>query len=207
MEENQDYSVTYKIILLGDSNVGKTSIINRYCKDLFQEESQPTIGVGFQPKFIDIDGQRVKLAIWDTAGQEKYRTLTKSFYRNVDGVILVYDITDPKTFENIENYWLQQLEINSNSAYQLVIVGNKVDLRDAADPTSLVPTEKAKDLARSRATLFIETSAKNNEQIQLLFIELVKRIRETTVKGNERPQSVEIQVDDQSPQDSNGICC
>ncbi|KAH0790972.1 ras-related protein Rab-10 [Histomonas meleagridis] len=204
MEENQDYQESYKIILLGDSNVGKTSIINRYCKDLFEEECQPTVGIGFQPKIIEVDGVRIKLAIWDTAGQEKYRTLTKQFYRNVDGVIVVYDITDIKTLENIKEYWIPQLELHSNSAYQTMIVGNKIDLRDKADPSKIIPREKGEELAKSLSTMFIETSAKNSDQIQNAFTELLIRIRGTKPRATERPSSVDLNVNEQQ---NNSFCC
>lgn len=196
----------YKIILLGDSSVGKTSIIDRYCKNVFQEECPPTVGVGYQAKHIEIDGQKVKLSIWDTAGQEKFRTLTKQFYRNVDGVLLVYDISDSKTFESIDQYWFQQLDLNTNTNYQAIIIGNKTDLRtaDGNEDMKFVSTQEGEDLAKKHATLFIETSAKSAEHVQSAFQELVTRIHQTKAK-NEQPKSLDISNNDDA--NNAGWCC
>lgn len=194
----------YKIIVIGESSVGKTSIINRYCKDIFQEECSPTVGVQYQPKIIEIDGQSVKLAIWDTAGQEKFRTLTKQFYRNINGVLLVYDISDSKTFENID-YWLDQLELNATSNYASIIIGNKTDLRTAesSEDMKFVRTEDGETLAKKHGTLFIETSAKSAEHIQSAFLELVTRIHQSKSK-NEQPNSLKITNEENT---NNDWCC
>ena len=176
METKEEYT-QYKIILLGDSGVGKTAIINRYCKELFSEDNDPTIGVNFQPKFIEVNGKTIKLAIWDTAGQEKFRTITRQFYRKVDGAILVYDISDRKTLDDLEQIWIPELNANVSQGCQLMLVGNKSDLKD--DPEfkdRIVPKEDGEDVARKNATLFVEASAKNSYGVKNLFEELVQRL-------------------------------
>lgn len=173
-QEENSYDIQYKIIILGDSNVGKTSIINRYCQGLFSEPDI-TIGVNFQQKFITMDGKKLKLAIWDTAGQEKYRTMTKSFYRNIQGVILVYDVTCPESLSNLEKFWIQELEASATNAYQVMLVANKIDLRESASE-EFVSTQMGEEVARKHATLFVEASAKSAEGVQNAFEELVMRI-------------------------------
>ena len=188
-EETPEYSVQYKIILLGDSSVGKTSIMFRYCKDLFTNQD-PTVGVQYQQKFIERDGQTIKLAIWDTAGQERFRTLTKSFYRNIDGAILVYDITKPETLKNLETSWMRELEANATTSYQMMLVGNKTDLRGEVE--GCVTTEQGEEVARRLATLFVECSAKSAEHVASAFEELVARIVQCAPSKGETSATVEI---------------
>ena len=185
METNEQYT-QYKIILLGNSGVGKTAIINRYCKELFSNEMDPTIGVNFQPKYIEVNGKTIKLAIWDTAGQEKFRTITRQFYRKVDGAILVYDITDRQSLNDLKNVWIPELNANVSRTCQLILVGNKSDLKD--DPNykdHIVPKEDGENVAREYATLFVEASAKNSENVKNLFEELVQRLVDTPQKDDE----------------------
>lgn len=189
-EETPEYSVQYKIILLGDSAVGKTAIIDRYCKDLFIEDSEATIGLGFQQKFIKMNGKTIKLAIWDTAGQEKYRTLTKSFYRNINGAILVYDITNPESLASLENSWIPELENSATGPFQKMVVGNKLDLRE--EGKDCVTTQQGEDVARKQATLFVETSAKSAEHVVSAFEELVARIMEDSPNMTEESTGVNV---------------
>lgn len=185
---SSEYSQQFKIILLGDSGVGKTSIINQYIKGEFNNDIPATVGVEYQPKFISIDGERIKLGIWDTAGQEKFRTLTRQFYRNVDGVVMVYDITRKDTLEHIDEYWIGQLQDNTTNPYQIIMVGNKLDLKEDFDQNSLVTTEMGQNLARKHSTLFVEASAKNADQVQQAFEELVKRIMTSGKTSSQSPQ-------------------
>ena len=199
-EENPEYSVQYKIILLGDSGVGKTSILFRYCKDLFTDV-EATVGVEYQPKFIELNGKKIKLAIWDTAGQERFRTLTKSFYRNIQGAILVYDVTNPESLESLERSWMPELEANASPPYQKMVVGNKTDL---AGPGS-VPKERGEEVAKRLGALFVQTSAKTAEHVANAFEELVIRIIESTPDEKE-PRKLEINKTDGQSQDDFCFC-
>jgi len=190
-----DYKEQFKIILLGDSGVGKTAIINRYCKELFDEDLDPTVGMNYQQKFITINNELVKLAIWDTAGQEKYRTLTRQFYRNVDGAILVYDISDKSTLTNLEEIWIPELKENAQTAMQMILVGNKSDLKnDPEYADKIVKTEEGMNIARKNATLFVEASAKFSEGVQNAFEELVQRLIQ--MPRNEKVVSTTVNIDE-----------
>ena len=190
-----DYKEQFKIILLGDSGVGKTAIINRYCKELFDEDLDPTVGMNYQQKFITINNELVKLAIWDTAGQEKYRTLTRQFYRNVDGAILVYDISDKSTLTNLEEIWIPELKENAQTAMQMILVGNKSDLKnDPEYADKIVKTEEGMNIARKNATLFVEASAKFSEGVQNAFEELVQRLIQ--MPRNEKVASTTVNIDE-----------
>ncbi|OHT10838.1 small GTP-binding protein [Tritrichomonas foetus] len=201
---SQEISRQFKIILLGDSGVGKTSLINQYIKGEFDSDQSATVGVEFQAKFITSDGENIKLGIWDTAGQEKFRTLTRQFYRNVDGVILVYDITDAKTLQSIDEYWMQQLQENATTSYQTIIVGNKSDMKETADSDSLVTTQMGQEMARKYSTLFVEASAKTSDHVQNAFDELLQRIKSETRTESE-PQSYPQINQPDGP--SNDYCC
>ena len=200
----QEYKEQFKIILLGDSGVGKTAIINRYCKSLFTDNLEPTVGMNFQQKFIEINGDTIKLAIWDTAGQEKFRTLTRQFYRNVDGAILVYDITEKNTLENLENIWIPELISSVSSSVQMILVGNKSDLKDDPEYSSnIISTEEGMNCARKNATLFVEASAKSSEGVKNAFEELVLRLIQ--MPRGEKVINSTINIEETN-QDNNGAC-
>ena len=172
---------SFKIILVGESGVGKSCIIQRYIKDEFDETSPPTIGVGYETKNIeipDMDGMNAKLAIWDTAGQEKYRTMTVQFYRNVSGVILVYDISKRETFDALQ-IWINDLKakVGSDVMGLTMIVGNKIDKRESdEDKSSFVTKDEGADFAAQNKAMFVETSAKNGTNVANAFEELVNRL-------------------------------
>mmetsp|Transcript_47720 Transcript_47720/g.74461 ORF Transcript_47720/g.74461 Transcript_47720/m.74461 type:complete len:202 (+) Transcript_47720:1-606(+) len=161
----------FKILLTGDSGVGKSSILLRFTDDSFASDQPATIGVDFKVKAIDVDGKKVKLTIWDTAGQERFRTLTSSYYRGAQGVILVYDVTRKETFENLEQ-WLKEVDMYTNRDGVIkLLVGNKIDKANRE-----VTRAEGIDFARSRGMLFIECSAKAKTGIQQAFEELVQKI-------------------------------
>lgn len=202
-----EYSKQFKIILLGDSGVGKTSIINQYIKNEFSDELPATVGVEFQPKYITVNGERIKLGIWDTAGQEKFRTLARQFYRNVDGVVMVYDITRVESLNNIDEYWIQQLQENATNSYQIILVGNKSDLKDKCDPNKIVTTEMGQNMARKYSTLFVEASAKTADHVQNAFEELINRIN-TDNNTVEQTHGVELNnTDENNGSGGIGDCC
>lgn len=174
MDSDQDVLTVLKLLIIGESNVGKSSIILRFTDNEFYENMQSTVGMDYKTKQITVDGNTVKLAIWDTAGQERFRTLTPSYYRDGQGAILVYDVTDKMTFLKLET-WLNELTTYCNKTDIVkMVVGNKVDL-----PNREVSTEEGLQFARRHQTLYIESSAKTADGIRCSFEELVQKIIQT----------------------------
>lgn len=171
---DQDILTTLKILIIGESGVGKSSLLLRFTDDTFDIEQSATIGVDFKVKTITVDGNTVKLAIWDTAGQERFRTLTPSYYRGAQGVILVYDVTKRNTFAKLD-MWLNELETYSTRTDIVkMLVGNKIDKEKVE-----VSREDGLKFARRHAMLFIEASAKTRDGVQCAFEELVQKIVQT----------------------------
>ncbi|XP_014479307.1 PREDICTED: ras-related protein Rab-18-B-like isoform X2 [Dinoponera quadriceps] len=172
--DQEDYLTILKILMIGESNVGKSSILLRFTEDEFYENMQSTVGMDYKTKQISIDGNVVKLAIWDTAGQERFRTLTPSYYRDGQGAILMYDVTDRNTFVKLET-WLNELNTYCNKTDIVkMVVGNKIDL-----PNREVSTEEGLQFARRHQTLYIESSAKTADGVKCCFEELVQKIIQT----------------------------
>ncbi len=160
-----------KVVLLGESGVGKTSIISRFINDAFEEGCVSTTGASYVSKdlvFKDYKNQLVKFEIWDTAGQEKYRSLTKFFYKDAAAVILVYDVTREESFENLKNYWYNQLKENCDKNVVLGVVGNKCDLFEDEKVTE----NDAREFADKIGAIFELTSAQNNTGITEIFQEI-----------------------------------
>ena len=175
MRERDDILTTLKILIIGESSVGKSSLLLRFVDDKFDAEQPATIGVDFKVKTVEIDGNRVKLAIWDTAGQERFRTLTPSYYRGAQGVICVYDVSNRGSFDKL-SHWLNELDTYATKTDIVkMLVGNKVDKQ--ADRT--VVREEGLRFARRNHMLFIEASAKNRENVACAFEELVEKIIQT----------------------------
>ena len=162
---------SYKIVLIGESGVGKTSLISQLMDQTFQLDQQSTTGGTFSTKTALCDNSRIlKLEIWDTAGQERYRSLTTMFYKDANAAVLVYDITRKDSFEQLEEYWTKQIKENSPSDIILAVCGNKSDLVEKED----VNEDTARKFAQSLGAIFVSTSAKSMEQVNNLFIQLVK---------------------------------
>lgn len=162
---------TLKILIIGESAVGKSSLLLRFVDDTFDPEIAATIGVDFRVTSMVVDGCRVKLAIWDTAGQERFRTLTPSYYRGAQGIICVYDVTNRQTFERL-GHWMNEVDAYSTKTDAVkMLIGNKIDMSGRE-----VDREEGLQFAKKYRMLFIEASAKTKEGVQCAFEELIEKI-------------------------------
>ena len=178
MSEKKQKELLYKILLLGDSSVGKTCFLMRYADNTFQEIHMTTIGLDYKLKNVQLDdGKIVKIQIWDTAGQDRFRSITKNYYKGAHGIILIYDVTSRKTFENVQN-WITQIKEEVSDKVNIILVGNKID----DEKNRKVTTEEGKQMADSCKLEFFETSAKSGVGIDSTFNELVKKTVETYSK-------------------------
>jgi len=159
------------VVLIGDSGVGKSNLLSRFTKNEFNLESKTTIGVEFATKTVEIDGKIIKSQIWDTAGQERYRAITSAYYRGAVGALLVYDISNHQTFENVER-WLKELRDHADEDIVVMLVGNKSDLRHLRT----VSTEEALAFAEVHDLAFIETSALDAGGVDTAFMNILGEI-------------------------------
>ena len=173
MAEIEEYEMMVKVILIGDSGVGKTNIMSKFLKNQFMEESKATIGVEFGSKLFNHEGHKIKAQIWDTAGQEKYKAITGAYYKGSKGALVVYDITQKKTFENIEK-WINDLKAAGDPKITIILIGNKNDLDDKRQ----VSKDQGEEKARSFGCAFLETSAYSGDNIDKAFNLMVKEIYE-----------------------------
>ena len=178
MTEKKQKELLYKILLLGDSSVGKTCFLMRYADNTFQEIHMSTIGLDYKLKNVQLDdGKIVKIQIWDTAGQDRFRSITKNYYKGAHGIILIYDVTSRKTFENIQN-WVTQIKEEVSEKVNIILVGNKID----DENNRKVSSEEGKKMADQWGLDFFETSAKSGINIDTTFNDLVKKTVETYSK-------------------------
>ncbi|OIR58790.1 MAG: Ras-related protein Rab-10 [Amphiamblys sp. WSBS2006] len=176
---------TLKLLIIGDSGVGKSSILLRFCEDEFAPSFISTIGIDFKMCDLRVGESEVRLQIWDTAGQERFRTITTSYYRGAMGIVLVYDTTNEKSFANINN-WLSNVEVYCSEDVPMVLVGNKVD----EDKKRRVQHGEGEELAQKIGVDFFETSAKTNTNIDELFAALSKKVLEKNpLRKDEPPKS------------------
>ncbi|XP_065884995.1 ras-related protein Rab-8A-like [Dysidea avara] len=166
------YDYLFKLLLIGDSGVGKTCILVRFSEDAFNSTFISTIGIDFKIRTVEIDGKKIKLQIWDTAGQERFRTITTAYYRGAMGIMLVYDVTHEKSFDNIRN-WIRNIEENAAADVEKMILGNKCDLSDSR----VVSKERGQMLADEHSIKFMETSAKASINVEEAFLALAKDIK------------------------------
>ena len=179
---------SFKVVLVGESGVGKTSIITQFIDQTFQEDQQSTTGGTFSTKSVVCDnGKTLKFEIWDTAGQERYRALTKMFYKDANAAVLVFDITRKDSFEELQNYWAQQIKECSPPQIILAVAANKSDLigKEAVDE------EQSRAFANELGAIYVSTTATTVESINELFIEIAKKYTNATdikIKGDDEVQ-------------------
>jgi Ras-related protein Rab-11A len=168
---DDDYDYLFKVVLIGDSGVGKSNLLSRFTRNEFCLESKSTIGVEFATRSIKVDGKTIKAQIWDTAGQERYRAITSAYYRGAVGALLVYDITKQVTMENVER-WLKELRDHADSNIVIMLVGNKSDLRHLR----FVQTDDAQAFCEKENLSFIETSALESTNVEEAFKKILTEI-------------------------------
>lgn len=177
-----DYKYLFKVILVGDAGVGKTAMVRRFTKGFFPFQEAPTIGVDMSVKTVVVDGEKVKFKIWDSAGQERFKSITTSYYRNADAAIIVYSVDDEDSFHSLYR-WTKELDRCGKDGLVRIIVGNKSDLEDdrRVSEQSAVEFALAEDAAAA-----LECSAKENENIELLFEALARKLISTTTEGSSK---------------------
>jgi Ras-related protein Rab-1A len=187
--EPRQHDHLFKILLLGNSGVGKSNLLLRYVDDIYKEDLGPTIGVDFKICSRMIDDKLVKMQIWDTAGQERFRTITISYYRGSHGILVVYDVTDRTSFQHVRS-WMQEIQKYAKEGASILLVGNKVDLTSKR----AVSTDEGQELAHELGVGFIETSARNAHNIENMFERLARDIRKQLPPQEDRSQRVRLTV-------------
>jgi len=201
---NPDEVQLCKIILVGDANVGKTHILNRYIKGTLPKHNVPTIGVEFATRVVELpSGVKVKAQIWDTAGQERYRAITSAHYRKALGALVVYDITKEKTFESVTR-WVEELKYHAEPDIVIVLVGNKVDLVEKNPSLRKVSKENASRLAEENNMTFVETSAITSENVNDVFEKLLKDVLHSKNQTRGREASLILSKGNSNKNDN---CC
>ncbi|CAG8534856.1 6227_t:CDS:2 [Paraglomus brasilianum] len=203
---NPEYDYLFKLLLIGDSGVGKSCLLLRFADDTYTESYISTIGVDFKIRTIELEGKTVKLQIWDTAGQERFRTITSSYYRGAHGIIVVYDVTDQDTFANVKQ-WLQEIDRYACEGVNKLLVGNKSDLASK----KVVEYAAAKEYADQLNIPFLETSAKNATNVEQAFLTMAKQIKDrmgtTNIQPGSQKQSVKVGPGASVAQQQSGSCC
>lgn len=171
-QKASSYDLLIKLLLIGDSGVGKSCLLLRFSDGSFTPSFITTIGIDFKIRTITLDGKKIKLQIWDTAGQERFRTITTAYYRGAMGILLVYDVTDQNSFNNIRN-WVRNIEQHASDSVNKILVGNKCDLSDK----KVIDFEAGNQLAEEYGIKFLECSAKSEINVDEAFISLAKDIK------------------------------
>ena len=213
MDDNIDLLI--KVVIVGDSSVGKTNLLSRFVSNSFNENSRNTIGVDFSAVDLNINGQNIKAQFWDTAGQEKYRSIAAAYYKNAQGIIITYDVTREQTFQNIQS-WYDELREQGEPDVEVILIGNKVDL----EAQRAITTEQGEQMAKEKGMFFMETSAKTNQDscvenaFSVLLQEIVRksedRVKESKVLEIGNPaldRNQRTSEDPQSGSNAHGICC
>jgi len=205
----KSYDYLFKLLLIGDSGVGKTCVLFRFSEDAFNSTFISTIGIDFKIRTIELDGKRIKLQIWDTAGQERFRTITTAYYRGAMGILLIYDVTDEKSFNNIRS-WHANIEQHASEGVNKILIGNKSDWNEKRQ----ISQEQGRALADELGIRFMETSAKVNEGVEDAFFTLARDIKTRLIDSNPDAASLPGQNKAQdnaihpgNPPTVTGSCC
>ena len=193
------YDYLFKLLIIGESGVGKTCLLLRFTDDSFTQNHLTTIGIDFKIKIITLENKLIKLQIWDTAGQERFRTITKTYYKGAHGIILTYDVTDSNSFKNIRN-WIKQIEANAQNDVCKVLVGNKCD-----KPDRVVTEEEGRKLAEDFKMSFYETSAKTNQNVNEVFNFLTSEILKNNV-GKTQAGGAKLSKENAGKSEKKGCC-
>ena len=204
--EKDSYDLLFKLILIGDSSVGKSNILLKYLKNEFDPNSRATVGVEFGTKNIVINEKKIKIQIWDTAGEERYRSITSAYYKGAKGAFIVYDITRKSTFVNIDK-WISDLKLNGDQNICIIILGNKSDLDDKRE----VSTEDGIKKSEMFKTAFLETSALNGSNIDKAFDELIEQIIKNNKnyfeENNKKEIDKGVNLNDNNKNNDKKKCC
>ena len=171
MTNEDNYDMILKLVLIGDSFVGKTNIMSKYLKNEFHEDSKATVGVEFGSKKFEIEGVSIKAQIWDTAGQERYKSITNAYYKGSKGAFVVYDITRKETFDSVDK-WISDLKQSGDKKITILLIGNKNDL----DNQRKISKEQGEEKAKSFGVAFLETSAFNGYNLDKAFDLMIKEV-------------------------------
>ncbi|KAJ7576827.1 ras family-domain-containing protein [Mycena floridula] len=211
MAEGSNYDYLFKVVLIGDSGVGKSNLLSRFTRNEFNLESKSTIGVEFATRSINVDGKTVKAQIWDTAGQERYRAITSAYYRGAVGALLVYDIAKHATYVNVTR-WLKELRDHADSNIVIMLVGNKSDLKHLR----AVPTDEAKAFSTENGLSFIETSALDASNVesafQTILSDIYRIVSSKSLESSANPvdvpgNSISVGPSDQPNANAGSKCC
>jgi len=206
VSSSTEYDYLFKLLLIGDSGVGKSCLLLRFADHQYTESYISTIGVDFKIRTIDLDGKTIKLQIWDTAGQERFRTITSSYYRGAHGIIIVYDVTDSESFNNVKQ-WMSEIDRYACENVKKLLVGNKSDLVSK----KCVDYETAKAFADHLDIPFLETSAKLGNNVEKAFLTMAAEIKNSlqtqTVQTKDDKPKIELKGSQDISGSSKGGCC
>ncbi len=204
MSSRPKYDHLVKLLLIGDSGVGKSCLLLRFSDDQFTNSFITTIGIDFKVKTVELESKRVKLQIWDTAGQERFRTITSAYYRGAMGILLTYDICDLRSFENVKN-WMGNIKEHASEKVDIALVGNK---NDCDEGDRVISKEQGEALAKSFGVPFYETSAKSGDGVESAFLgvarESVKRLVNDATGGG---KSKGLKLGEGSDAKGKSSCC
>ena len=205
-KKNQEYDYLFKLLLIGDSGVGKSCLLLRFTDDTYTESGFSTIGVDFKIRTIELDGQIIKLQIWDTAGAERFRSITSAWtglYRGAHGIILVYDVTNQKSFNNIKEEWVKEIDRYTSGDVNKLLVGNKCDLTDE----KVVDFTSAKEYADQLDIPFLETSAKNATNVEEAFMIMAAEIKNRVGPPAAQAGDAGVKLSNSKSIRTGGGCC
>ena len=201
--EEEYFDEKIKLMIIGETRTGKTSLISRYCKNEFSGGAYlSTIGIDFQIKNLEINSKKIRLQIWDTAGQERFRNIAKNYYQSSDGFIVVYDITNNESFQTLD-YWVEEIKSNSQELSRMILVGNKCDLEEGRQ----VKKEEGKEYAKKKELKFYEVSAKDGTNVNKAFDDLIKDILSTYSPSELSKKRASKMLSVPMPQQKKNSCC